>query len=98
MTTALITGCASGFGERAALALGRRGVRVAAGVRDFGRAQGLVNAAAREKLPVELVKLDVRSDESVAAAVADVHEYRRGPASRAPIHAPPRYRRAFRSE
>jgi NAD(P)-dependent dehydrogenase (short-subunit alcohol dehydrogenase family) len=73
MTTALITGCASGFGERAALALGRRGVRVAAGVRDFGRAQGLVNAAAREKLPVELVKLDVRSDASVAAAVADVH-------------------------
>ncbi len=73
MTTALITGCASGFGERAALALARRGVRVAAGVRDFGRAQGLVDAAAREKLPVELVKLDVRSDESVAAAIADVH-------------------------
>jgi NAD(P)-dependent dehydrogenase (short-subunit alcohol dehydrogenase family) len=73
MTTALITGCASGFGERAALALARKGLRVAAGVRDFGRAQGLVDAAAREKLPVELVKLDVRSDESVAAAVADVH-------------------------
>jgi NAD(P)-dependent dehydrogenase (short-subunit alcohol dehydrogenase family) len=73
MTTALITGCASGFGERAALALARKGVRVAAGVRDFGRAQGLVDAAAREELPVELVKLDVRSADSVAAAVADVH-------------------------
>jgi NAD(P)-dependent dehydrogenase (short-subunit alcohol dehydrogenase family) len=73
MTTALITGCASGFGERAALALARKGVRVAAGVRDFGRAQGLVDAAARENLPVELVKLDVRSESSIAAAVADVH-------------------------
>jgi NAD(P)-dependent dehydrogenase (short-subunit alcohol dehydrogenase family) len=73
MTNALITGCSSGIGERAALALARTGVRVAAGVRDFGRAQGLVDAAAREKLPVELVELDVRSDESVAAAVDDVH-------------------------
>src|SRR5262245_32192320 len=73
MTTALITGCASGFGERAALALARNGVRVVAGVRDFVRAQGMLSAAARENLPVELVKLDVRSDESVAAAVADVH-------------------------
>jgi NAD(P)-dependent dehydrogenase (short-subunit alcohol dehydrogenase family) len=78
MTTALITGCSSGFGERAALALARRGVRVAAGVRDFERARGLVEAAAREKLPVELVRLDVRSDESVAAAVAEIHE-RMGP-------------------
>src|SRR5262245_57181819 len=74
MTTALITGCSSGFGERAALALARKGVRVAAGVRDFGRARGLVDAAANEKLPVELVKLDVRNDESVAGAVDDVHE------------------------
>ena len=73
MTTALVTGCASGFGERAALALARKGIRVAAGVRDFDRARGLVDAAARERLPVELVELDVRSDESVAAAVADVH-------------------------
>jgi NAD(P)-dependent dehydrogenase (short-subunit alcohol dehydrogenase family) len=78
MTTALITGCSSGFGERAALALARKGVRVAAGVRDFGRARRVVEAAAREKLPVELVRLEVRSEDSVAAAVAEVHE-RMGP-------------------
>ena len=78
MTTALITGCSSGFGERAALALSRKGVRVAAGVRDFGRASALVDAAKREKLPVELVELDVQSAESVAKAVADVHA-RMGP-------------------
>lgn len=73
MTTAFITGCSSGFGERGALALARKGVHVAAGVRDFGRARRLADAAARERLPVELVKLDVRSDESVAAAVEEVH-------------------------
>jgi NAD(P)-dependent dehydrogenase (short-subunit alcohol dehydrogenase family) len=78
MTIALVTGCASGIGERAALALARAGVTVAAGVRDFGRAKGLAEAAASESLPLELVALDVRSDASVAAAVDEIHR-RLGP-------------------
>jgi NAD(P)-dependent dehydrogenase (short-subunit alcohol dehydrogenase family) len=73
MTIAFVTGCASGLGEQGALALARAGVTVAAGVRDFARAQSLVAAAARESLPIELVKVDVCDDASVAAAVEDIH-------------------------
>ncbi|WP_439814587.1 SDR family NAD(P)-dependent oxidoreductase [Zavarzinia sp. CC-PAN008] len=72
MTLALITGCASGFGERAALALARRGVTVAACVRDFGRAQALWDAAARDSLPIERFRMDVRDETSVRAAVQEI--------------------------
>jgi NAD(P)-dependent dehydrogenase (short-subunit alcohol dehydrogenase family) len=51
---------------------------VAAGVRDFGRAQGLVDAAQKESLPVHLVQVDVCNDASVARAVDDIHR-RLGP-------------------
>jgi NAD(P)-dependent dehydrogenase (short-subunit alcohol dehydrogenase family) len=78
LTIAFVTGAASGIGERGALALARAGVTVAAGVRDFGRAKSLTEAAARESLPIELVKLDVCDDASVAAAVEDIHQ-RLGP-------------------
>ncbi|MBL6612725.1 MAG: SDR family NAD(P)-dependent oxidoreductase [Reyranella sp.] len=78
MTVAFVTGCASGIGERAALALARAGVTVAAGVREPGRAAALVEAARRDSLPVELVKVDVCDDASVANAVDEIHR-RLGP-------------------
>ena len=78
MTVALVTGCSSGFGEGAALGLARRGVKVAAGVRDPARAENLVRAAAAEGLAVELVVFDVRDEASVRAAVAET-EKRLGP-------------------
>ena len=72
MTVVLSTGCSSGFGEGAALALARRGATVAAGVRDPARAAALMKAAAAEGLPVSLVTIDVRDEASVKAAVAEV--------------------------
>lgn len=72
MPIALVTGCTAGFGERAALSLARAGVTVAAGVRDFGRAQPLMDQAAKEGLAVSLVKIDICDEASVAAAVEDV--------------------------
>ena len=73
MTVVLITGCSSGFGEGAALALARRGATVAAGVRDPARGAALLKAAAAESLPVSLVTIDVRDDVSVKAAVEGRH-------------------------
>jgi NAD(P)-dependent dehydrogenase (short-subunit alcohol dehydrogenase family) len=72
MTVALVTGCSSGFGEGAALALARKGVKVAAGVRDPRRAAGLAKAAQAENLPLELVTLDVTDDASVKTAITGV--------------------------
>ena len=72
MPIALVTGCTAGFGERAALSLARAGVTVAAGVRDLARGQPLVDAAAREGLPVTLVAIDICDDASVVSAVNTV--------------------------
>ena len=73
MTVVLITGCTSGFGEKAALALARAGAQVAAGCRDTAKAASLVAAAAAENLILVPVTIDVRDEASVAACVADVH-------------------------
>jgi NAD(P)-dependent dehydrogenase (short-subunit alcohol dehydrogenase family) len=73
MTTALITGCSSGFGEVAALALARAGVAVAAGCRDTRKAEKLAVTARQEGLRLELVTIDVCDENSVAACVKRVH-------------------------
>ncbi|MEU3979241.1 SDR family NAD(P)-dependent oxidoreductase [Streptomyces sp. NPDC026672] len=75
--TVLITGAGSGFGALAARALARAGHTVYAGVRETaGRNAPAVEGAAayaREHgVSLEVVELDVRSQESVDAAVATV--------------------------
>ncbi len=57
---ALVTGCRAGFGRATALALGRAGIKVYAGVRDISTSGALI-AAARD-LPISVVPLDVTSD------------------------------------
>ena len=69
MTVVLITGCSSGFGEVAALALARAGVSVAAGCRDTSKAQSLAATARNEGLRLTLVTIDVRDEASVKACV-----------------------------
>jgi NAD(P)-dependent dehydrogenase (short-subunit alcohol dehydrogenase family) len=66
----LVTGCSSGIGREAALALAARGHTVHAGVRDPSTGPSL--RAAAEGLPgrLEPIALDVRVDASVSAAVA----------------------------
>jgi NAD(P)-dependent dehydrogenase (short-subunit alcohol dehydrogenase family) len=68
----LLTGASTGIGFASALALARRGHTVVATMRDPARAGTLRDAAAREKLRVEISALDVTDDGSVARAVADV--------------------------
>lgn len=72
--TALITGCSSGFGRLAAVDLARSGFTTFAGIRETdGRnaepAAELVALADAEALPLTVIDLDVRSSESVTAAL-----------------------------
>ena len=72
METAVVTGTSTGSGYTTALHLARNGYRVFAGMRDLAKADPLRAAAAAEKLPLEVIALDVASTESVRAAFASV--------------------------
>ncbi len=72
MQNAVVTGTSSGIGFATALRLARHGFRVHAGMRNLAKAGPLRDAAAAEKLSIELIELDVTSDASVAAAFAKI--------------------------
>ena len=72
MSTILITGCSKGIGYETALAFARAGHEVAATMRDPGRAPRLAEQAAREKLPITVIAMDVDKDASVTRGVATV--------------------------
>jgi NAD(P)-dependent dehydrogenase (short-subunit alcohol dehydrogenase family) len=72
MAVVLITGCSSGFGQRAALHFARKGDTVFASMRNPTKATELEQAKQAENLPLELVQLDVTDDASVQAAVRKV--------------------------
>jgi len=74
MRSVLITGTSKGIGLQSALAFGRAGHRVHATMRDPARAPELAAAAAREKLPITVSKMDVDSDASVSEAIAAIQE------------------------
>lgn len=69
---ALVTGCSRGIGLSLAKQLASRGWRVLAGTRHPAGAHAL-QAAAREATPgaIEILSLDVRSDDSVKAAAEE---------------------------
>lgn len=72
MSVILITGASTGIGQETALHLARKGHQVFAGLRSPGKADELRDKIAADNLPVEIVQLDVTSEESVNAAVAAV--------------------------
>ncbi len=74
MASVLITGCSSGVGLATAVAFGRRGDQVFAGVRRPDAADELRTAIEVEALPVEVLALDVCDQGSVDAAMAEVHD------------------------
>jgi len=74
MATILITGSSTGIGLATALAFGRAGHTVAAAMRNPARAPELASIAARERLPITVVTMDVDSDSSVRDSVARIGE------------------------
>ncbi|MEO8140366.1 MAG: SDR family oxidoreductase [Gemmatimonadota bacterium] len=72
MATVLITGTSTGIGLATALVFARAGHRVAATMRNPGRAPELAEAAAREKLPITVLAMDVDSDASVRDGVSHI--------------------------
>ena len=68
----LITGTSSGIGLYTAVELARRGHRVFASMRHLGRSGDLQAAATDAGVAIDLVELDVRSQESAQQAVAHV--------------------------
>ncbi len=70
-TSILITGCSSGFGRLGAELYARRGAKVFATMRNLPRpeAEELRELAQRDKLDIEVIAIDVTSDEEVAAGV-----------------------------
>jgi NAD(P)-dependent dehydrogenase (short-subunit alcohol dehydrogenase family) len=73
MPKVLITGTSSGIGLATALELARAGHKVYATMRNPARAPELGKTAAAEKLPISILTMDVDSDESVSACLAEVY-------------------------
>jgi len=72
MSVTLITGCSSGFGLGAAVALAKRGGTVVATMRNTAKAGPLREAAEIAGVDVVIVPLDVTDSSSREHAVADV--------------------------
>ena len=72
---AVVTGTSSGIGLATSLELARKGYRVFAGMRNLAKAGPLREAAAKEDLPVEVIRFDVTSTNSVAHAFAAVRKH-----------------------
>ena len=73
----LITGSSTGFGRATAEVLGRRGYTVFATMRDIkrrnaGHRDALEALAAKDKLPIQVVEMDVSDDASVATATEQI--------------------------
>ena len=70
MASVLITGTSKGIGLEAALAFARKGHKVFATMRNPARDTELPQRAASEKLAIEILAMDVDSDQSVASTFA----------------------------
>lgn len=72
MSTILITGCSTGLGFATAELMARHGHTVYATMRTPQKSPELAQLAERDNLPITILTMDVDSDESVKATVAEV--------------------------
>ena len=69
---ALITGCSSGIGYETALILARNGYRTFATMRNAKKSNSLLRTTEEEKLPLEVIELDINDGMSIEKAVSQV--------------------------
>ena len=74
MANVLITGCSSGFGLLTALEFARKGDRVFATMRNTAKAGELTKARDAEKLPIDVLQLDLLDAASITKAVAEAEK------------------------
>jgi len=72
MRVAVVTGTSSGIGYTTSLHLAGNGYRVFAGMRNLDKATPLREAATKGRLPIEVIELDVTSQQSCDRAFAHV--------------------------
>jgi len=77
----LITGCSTGFGRLAAELLARQGAKVFATMRGIPRPEAteLLAAAAKDKLDIHIIGIDVTSDDSCKLGVQAAEQLNGGP-------------------
>lgn len=66
---AVVTGSSSGIGFATSLLLARNGFHMYATMRNLDKSKNIVDVAKNEKLPLEVIRLDVDDDKSVKDAV-----------------------------
>ena len=71
---ALVTGSSSGIGFETSLALARNGFHTFATMRDLGKDEKIKQIIEKEDLSIEILELDVDSEESVNLAIKTVSE------------------------
>lgn len=72
MKKALITGTSSGIGKATAIHLARNGYRVYATMRNLEKADDILTTASEEKLPLNVLELDVINKTSCEKAVSTI--------------------------
>jgi NAD(P)-dependent dehydrogenase (short-subunit alcohol dehydrogenase family) len=72
MKTAVITGTSTGIGFATSVHLAGNGYRVFAGMRNLDKAQLLRDAAAQDRLPIDVIELDVTDQASCDRAFARI--------------------------
>jgi NAD(P)-dependent dehydrogenase (short-subunit alcohol dehydrogenase family) len=68
-SVALVTGSSSGIGFETSLLLARNGFHTYASMRDLKKSKDITQIANKEKLPLQVVQLDVIDDRSVREAI-----------------------------
>jgi NAD(P)-dependent dehydrogenase (short-subunit alcohol dehydrogenase family) len=68
-SAALVTGSSSGIGYETSLLLARNGYHTYASMRNLKKSKNIVEIANREKLPLQVIQLDVDDDNSVKDAI-----------------------------
>ena len=69
---AVVTGTSSGIGFETSLLLAKKGFVTYATMRNLGKSNKIIELKQKEKLPLEVLKLDVTDDKSVKEAIEKI--------------------------